>query len=33
MTDIFLRCTKMEWLFWDSAGIWKVGKYKKRSFK
>ena len=27
MTDIFLRCTKMEWLFWDSAWYlesWKI---------
>ena len=27
MTDIFLRCTKMEWLFWDSAWhleTWKI---------
>lgn len=27
VTDIFLRCTKMEWLFWDSAWYlesWKI---------
>lgn len=33
MTDIFLRCTKMEWLFWDSAWYLESWKYKKRSFK
>ncbi len=26
MTDIFVRCTKMEWLFWDSA--WNLEKWK-----
>ena len=28
MTDIFLRCTKMEWLFWDSAWHLESWKYK-----
>ncbi len=26
MTDIFVRCTRMEWLFWDSA--WNLEKWK-----
>lgn len=26
MTDIFVRCTKMEWMFWESA--WKQEKWK-----
>ena len=25
MTDLFVRCTKMEWLFWDSA--WNLEKW------
>jgi len=25
MTDMFVRCTKMEWLFWDSA--WRLEKW------
>ena len=29
MTDIFLRCTKMEWLFWDSA--WYLESWKIKS--
>lgn len=26
MTDLFVRCTKMEWMFWDSA--WNLEKWK-----
>ena len=26
MTDIFVRCTRMEWLFWESA--WQLEKWK-----
>ena len=26
MTDIFVRCTRMEWLFWDSA--WNMEQWK-----
>lgn len=26
MTDIFVRCTKMEWLFWDSA--WRLESWR-----
>ena len=26
MTDTFLRCTKMEWMFWDSA--WRLESWK-----
>lgn len=26
MTDVFVRCTRMEWLFWDSA--WNLEKWK-----
>ncbi len=25
MTDIFVRCTKMEWMFWDSA--WRLEQW------
>ena len=26
MTDIFVRCTRMEWLFWESA--WQLETWK-----
>lgn len=26
MTDIFVHCTRMEWMFWDSA--WNLGNWK-----
>lgn len=26
MTDVFVLCSKMEWLFWDSA--WRLEKWK-----
>ena len=26
MTDLFVRCTRMEWMFWESA--WNLEKWK-----